>query len=832
MKAFYMMGRSGFVAIVSLATLCLVGQLPIAHASVAYVGDVSPTSGWDSTTIGYVGYLGLSYGGTASVTVSTGDTLLSKTCYIGNTAGSTSGTVTVNGAGAKWNSSSGNVYVGYAGTGRMDITSGGSASNSSLYVGNSGTGTVNITSGGTVTSSSGYIGQVAGSTGTVNVDGVLGAASSTWKITASAGLTVGGTGSGTLSITNGGNVFVSNKAYISDTLGSTGAVTVDGTAGAVRSTLSTRNLYIGYTSAGTGTLSITNGGLVNSSNGTSKYDNYIGKAADSSGTVTVDGAGSQWTNGAILYIGGGVGTAANGRLDITHGGTVTNSGDCQIGYTGTGTVTVDGTDTGGLPSTWTTSGRLYVGGYTSKGAGTLNIRNGGVVNANSNLTWVGCAGNIPGGGSVTGVINFGPGGGTLSTQSLIALSSDLTGTGKVVAKGIVTDMDLTFDNSHPLIQNGLTLGGITIDLDATANTSTHLGVSSGTLTIKDAKVVGDNSGYVGYSGTGVATVDGPGSAWNNSGTLYVGGNNIGASGYHVGNGTLNVTNGGVVKCSNLNMSQSAGSTGTVNVNSGGTLSVNTINGNTGSMTLNFDNGTLQSSTGLTNYWIQPASAVCNVYIKEGGAQIDTLGATETMTVPLQHSGTNPDGGMTKLGTGTLICTAANTYTGWTRVGAGTLSLTQTCLYDAGSVRVDPGTTHAVLNLNTSGGNDTIRFLFLGGVPQAAGAYYAANSGGYITGNGTLTVSSQPLLGDANADGTVDGTDLNTVLSNYNLATGMDWWHGDCNLDGSVDGTDLNNVLSNYNQVASVGAAVPEPSTLLLAAAGLAGLLAYSSRKRR
>jgi hypothetical protein len=87
-----------------------------------------------------------------------------------------------------------------------------------------------------------------------------------------------------------------------------------------------------------------------------------------------------------------------------------------------------------------------------------------------------------------------------------------------------------------------------------------------------------------------------------------------------------------------------------------------------------------------------------------------------------------------------------------------------------------------------------------------------------------------LSGDANGDGTVDGTDLNTVLSNYN-SIGMTWAQGDFNADGTVDGADLNTVLSNYNQISGVGAAVPEPSTLLLAAAGLLGLLVYAWRKR-
>ena len=99
----------------------------------------------------------------------------------------------------------------------------------------------------------------------------------------------------------------------------------------------------------------------------------------------------------------------------------------------------------------------------------------------------------------------------------------------------------------------------------------------------------------------------------------------------------------------------------------------------------------------------------------------------------------------------------------------------------------------------------------------------------------LALVAMYLAGDANQDGTVNGADLTTVLSNYNKTDtiGPDGWAmGDCNGDGTVNGADLTTVLSNYNQHVSIGAAVPEPSTLLLAAAGLVGLLAYAWKKRK
>jgi hypothetical protein len=73
-----------------------------------------------------------------------------------------------------------------------------------------------------------------------------------------------------------------------------------------------------------------------------------------------------------------------------------------------------------------------------------------------------------------------------------------------------------------------------------------------------------------------------------------------------------------------------------------------------------------------------------------------------------------------------------------------------------------------------------------------------------------------------------------VLSNYNRS-GMDWAHGDFNGDGTVNGVDLNIVLSHYNQSLGLdagGLAVPEPGALAALAVGVIGLLGYVWRRKR
>jgi hypothetical protein len=65
-----------------------------------------------------------------------------------------------------------------------------------------------------------------------------------------------------------------------------------------------------------------------------------------------------------------------------------------------------------------------------------------------------------------------------------------------------------------------------------------------------------------------------------------------------------------------------------------------------------------------------------------------------------------------------------------------------------------------------------------------------------------------LLGDANLDGNVNGSDFTIMAKNFNQAVPNGWDKGDFNYDGAVNGTDFTLLAKNFNQAAQIGAVVP------------------------
>ena len=146
--------------------------------------------------------------------------------------------------------------------------------------------------------------------------------------------------------------------------GSSGSATVD-----AATWTNSGYLYVG--GSGSGLLSITNGGIVNGGSG---LTGFIASSSTASGTVTVDGA-SQLNCGSYLHIG----DVGAGLLRITNGGTVSNAtGAIGYGNSASGTVTVNAstwTNTGDLSIGPGGNGTLNIqnGGYVSAGSGTTCV---------------------------------------------------------------------------------------------------------------------------------------------------------------------------------------------------------------------------------------------------------------------------------------------------------------------------------------------------------------------------------------------------------------------------------------------------------------------------
>ncbi|MCX6875001.1 MAG: autotransporter-associated beta strand repeat-containing protein [Verrucomicrobia bacterium] len=350
-----------------------------------------------------------------------------------------------------------------------------------------------------------------------------------------------------------------------------------------------------------------------------------------------------------------------------------------------------------------------------------------------------------------------------------------------------------------------------------ANTALFTG--SPTPSVSDTVYAGGF--YVG-SGSGISTTLeisngtlnlGGGSDW-----VAIGGRRNGGVGTQANSCTLTISGGNVNFLNNgaatVFFNPYGGTASTLNLNGGTVSTVTGFTDGAGSgSNFNFNGGTLRFTASLT----VPFNGAINLNVKAGGAILDTGGNNVTVgygnqNTPLLHAGSGTDGGLTKLGTGTLTLIRANTYNGATTISNGTLAVSASGSLNAGSsVSIAAGATFDVSAYSTYTWGSGAGLTASG---TSTPAILKGGSTGVNLGSRPATLNFTPtaFTGDSSrpalqvSAGTLDlGT--STITVNNNSATPLD--AGDYTLiTGTVSGTPtLNPVIGGAGLAASTSASL-------------------------
>ena len=539
-------------------------------------------------------------------------------------------------------------------------------------------------------------------------------------------LTIAETGTGTLAIDNGGTV-TNGTSLVGIQAGSSGTVTVNGVGS---NWSNSGDTHVGF--GGTGALNIQGGGAVSSNYG------FIGDIAGSDGTVTVTGQNSTWTNSSQLI----VGSYGNGTLNILAGGAVSNTTGI-IGNIagGTGAVTVSG-----VGSIWTNSSGLSVGYF---GTGTLTIENGGAVSdingvvgyydtslatvSGAGSTWT-HAGTLSVGLYAGGTLNISDGGFVTSVGTYIA--NDIGTTASVSVDGL--NSRLTTSDSLLLGRNGN--GSLTIS-------------NQGVVEVSNTLVIGQ---YI--TGIGTADVTGSGSALHASGYMIVGSQ---------GAGSLTISDGGLVTVAvMLTLGDYASGVGTVTVRGVGSgLTTNSLNvGNQGSGTLTIeDGGTVSNSMAYIRAGIVSVSGAGSLWTNSNSLFVGYFG---TNTVEIEDGGalSSSYAYIGFAGTGVVNVTGAgSTWTNSSTLSVGSSGDGTLTVADGGVVSSYYGYIG-----DSSGSSGTATVTGVGSTWTNTGALRVGYSGAgtLIVADGGVVSSYYGYIGDlSGSSGTATVTGMGSMWTN-------------------------------------------------------------------
>ena len=406
-----------------------------------------------------------------------------------------------------------------------------------------------------------------------------------------------------------------------------------------------------------------------------------------SGMLTLTGAaggfgytGDTTVSAGTLAVGGSFG--GDGAIQ---GNIVVNSGATYLALEGniiknTSMITVN---TGGTFN-WNGQGEAF--GYLAGGGSIINNSGGGMyldVGALSPTF----------SGSMSGALYIrggNAGGGTqfLAPVNPITLTTLQVGTGGggnsanlAISGGSITDSgDFQVGNggagTFAISGGSLTVSGTNFVLGN--------GGQNASYTQTGGVVTNNSSGFFGTANTGgVSTMTISGGTFNST----VMGLNLGVR----GNSTLSIGGSALMSLPSIVYSHPSGTAGTssISLGSGGTLNVGTISLAKGTGIFDFNGGVLQSRSTTTAFM----SGLTTALVQAGGAVIDSQTYNVTIGQALLTDpslGGASDGGLKKIGSGTLLLTGVNTYTGGTTIANGTLQLGNTAALGAGALAANGG----------------------------------------------------------------------------------------------------------------------------------------------
>jgi outer membrane autotransporter protein len=590
--------------------------------------------------------------------------------------------------------------IDLGGAGAAKVTQPGAVA-AGLVVGDTASGQLSVLNGASLTTDTGVIGAATGSSGSMSVSGT----NAVWT---DKGLTtIGSSGTGQLLLLGGGQ-FNSASVVLGDQSGAKGTVIVNGGS----QWTSTQDITVGST--GSGTLNVLAGGV-------EAQNLFVAGAPDSIGVAQINGA----TSLLILNQNAVVGAAGQGTLDINNGGAATVSGDVIVGQLAgsAGHLTASG-----LASKLTVNGDLTVG---SAGKGTLDIQGQGTVHAVGAAT-VGSSGKSHSVANVTG-------GGALLTVDSSLLVGGSSGGGELNisnAAQVAVGGSISIGNGAPDAVGAVSVGGNGAKL-GTGSLLTVGGDGIGTLVISPGGRVDSLSARVGDLTSGVGTVTLNGGIWFADGNLVVG---------NLGKASLNVTNGSKLDSTTSVIGAGPTSVGLATVDGPGSTWTNTGNlgiglGGTGSLTIANQGvvsvGGLVSMTeggggggvGTLNIGAAPGSPAVGAGILNAAALSFGDG---TGTVNFNHTDVAYAFPTALIGPGTLNQLAGDTtltadsplFSGPTNVTGGRLAVD-------GSLAAS---TITVSNAGTLGGVGTVGTV----IAQAGGTIAPGNGIGTLNVNGSIT----------------------------------------------------------------------------------------------